>query len=206
MTAEAVGRGPTVKDLTITIIALCGAAVILGVKWLMLRVLTRGPYLRIKQTVFFTLLFVLTTAGAIALPDTKLRLGLAAIAIILLWAILGTALRWPGFRDAGEPSSVDVILGEKVRVRTTPLTQQIGCAGSLGFIDGVVRPSTCTVHVIGESSKDVALSVLIEDGLDQYWFAPELLEFVSRPHVTLLEVLADPIHWHPPGGWTHHIH
>lgn len=82
------------------LIGLVAAAVIIGARWVLLRVFLRPAYRRVKLPVFFGLLFLASALGAVFLREEPLlQVGLGAIALILLWAALGVALQWPGFRD-----------------------------------------------------------------------------------------------------------
>jgi hypothetical protein len=43
------------NDIGPILLGLCGAAVIIGARWVLRRILTRGSYRRTKQAVFFGL-------------------------------------------------------------------------------------------------------------------------------------------------------
>lgn len=61
--------------------------------------MARGGHRRTKHTIFFAMMSLLPAAGAIFISDhALLRTGLAVISLVFLWASLGSALRWPGFR------------------------------------------------------------------------------------------------------------
>ena len=67
-----------------------------------------------------------------------------------------------------------------MRVRSTPLTQQLGVAGLVGNVFGQTTPSVTGVDVIGESEGDFAINVFFETRTAGFWFTPELLEFVDH--------------------------
>jgi heme A synthase len=88
------------KDLGPILLGLCGAVVIIGGRWVLRRALTREPHRRSKHVVFFALMFLMATAGAAFIRDEAfLRIALGVISLIFLWASVGSALQWPGFRD-----------------------------------------------------------------------------------------------------------
>lgn len=87
-------------DIEPLVVGLCGAAVILGAQWLLDRVFSREPHLRCKRAVFFAFAFLLLAAVAAYIREpVRWRLTLLAISLFFLWASLGVALHWPGFRD-----------------------------------------------------------------------------------------------------------
>ena len=67
-----------------------------------------------------------------------------------------------------------------MRVRSTPLTQQLGVAGLVGNVFGQTTPSVTGVDGIGESEGDFAINVFFETRTAGFWFTPELLEFVDH--------------------------
>ncbi len=88
------------KDIGPVLLGLCGAAVIVGARWVLRRVLRREAHRRTKHVVFFGLLFLLPAIGAAFIrDDVVLRAGLGLISLLFLWAAVGTAQGWPGFRD-----------------------------------------------------------------------------------------------------------
>jgi hypothetical protein len=70
--------------------------------------------------------------------------------------------------------------GDNVRIRSTPLTENLGLAGHTGCIYGETTPSVTGVEVIGEVTDDYAVNVMIEAQREQLWFAPDLVEFVDH--------------------------
>ena len=53
-------------------------------------------------------------------------------------------------------------------------------AHRLGRLKGYTTPSVTGFEIIGEAKDDVAFGVEFETSNVQYWFPPELLEFVGR--------------------------
>src|SRR5690606_11615246 len=58
-------------------------------------------------------------------------------------------------------------------------TSALGHAGKVGVCHGFTTPSATGVEVVGDVSEDLAFAVHFgDDGMDEVWFAPELLELV----------------------------
>ena len=74
--------------------------------------------------------------------------------------------------------------GNRVRVGSTPATQQAGVAGLVGRVLGETRPSVSGVTVIGDPGDDFALNVSFEGRKEAYWFTLDLLEFVDQSPVS----------------------
>src|SRR5438105_4744518 len=79
-----------------------------------------------------------------------------------------------------DTSPVTPAFGDNVRIRSTELTQRLGFAGCAGSVYGETKPSVSGVEVIGEVKNDFALNVMIDARREQFWFAPELVEFVDH--------------------------
>src|SRR5436853_41258 len=73
-----------------------------------------------------------------------------------------------------------VSFGDNVRVRSTPLTERLGLANSVGNVFGETTPSVTGVEVIGDSKGNRAINVFFENRKKGFWFAPELLEFIDH--------------------------
>ena len=72
--------------------------------------------------------------------------------------------------------------GDHVRIQHAPETEERGFAGREGDVHGESIPSASGVGpVIGDRGDDHALSVYFDDTGEQEWFAPHLVQFVSRP-------------------------
>jgi hypothetical protein len=73
-----------------------------------------------------------------------------------------------------------VSFGDNVRVRSTPLTQQLRLADLVGNIQGETTPSVMGIKVIGDSAEDHAIYVFFDDRKEGFWFSPGLLEFIDH--------------------------
>ena len=81
-----------------------------------------------------------------------------------------------------------ITFGDKVRVRTTPVTEALGVAGQIGIVCGETKPSVTGVNVVGGSPDDYAVSVRIESLNQASWFASALLEFVDHAAGTTIGI------------------
>ena len=72
--------------------------------------------------------------------------------------------------------------GDNIRIRSTPLTRQLGYADRNGSIYGETTPSLTGVEVVGDTAHDFALNVVFDDGEPKggLWFAAELVELVDH--------------------------
>jgi len=84
--------------------------------------------------------------------------------------------------------ATQIAFGDKVRIRSTQATESRHIAGLTGIVYGHIAPSVTGVKVIGESSKDLAISARLDEKASQLWFAEELLEFVDHAAGTTVEV------------------
>jgi hypothetical protein len=75
-------------------------------------------------------------------------------------------------------SQVLIAFGQNVKVRDTPVTRTRSLAGLSGRAFGYTIPSITRVDVVGELSSDIAIHIHLQGG-DDFWFAPELLEFID---------------------------
>jgi hypothetical protein len=73
-----------------------------------------------------------------------------------------------------------IAFGDRVRIRSTEASKNLGIAGLTGTVQGRTTPSVTGVEVVGQSSKDLAISVHLDGQVVQLWFAEELLEFVDH--------------------------
>ena len=83
---------------------------------------------------------------------------------------------------------MEITFGDRVRIRHTETTETLGIAGQMGIVNGRTNPSATGVEVIGNSSKDLAIAVTLEEQTKQLWFAEEILEFVDHGPGTTVEV------------------
>lgn len=81
------------------LLGLCGAAVIVGGRWVLFRVLERGPFRRAKHATLFGVMCLFFAVGCFVVEDNLLRIGLAVASLFFLWGAVGTVCAWPGFRD-----------------------------------------------------------------------------------------------------------
>ncbi len=88
-----------------------------------------------------------------------------------------------------------ISFGDNVRVRATPLTQELGLAGMAGQVYGETTPSVTSVDVIGEIRDDYAINVFFEERKGSFWFAPELLELIDHAPGTEIRLDGVPKKW-----------
>jgi hypothetical protein len=72
---------------------------------------------------------------------------------------------------------------DRVRVRTTSVTEAAGLAGRTGQVYGETRPSSSGVarnEIIGELTEDYAVNVHFDDLNKSIWLTRGLLEFVDH--------------------------
>ena len=81
-----------------------------------------------------------------------------------------------------------VTMGDNVRIKKTPLTEQLGLAGRTGACSGRTIPSSSGVRdIIGELKEDYAVAVMFPD-LESCWFAEELVEFIDHAPGSVIEI------------------
>ncbi len=73
-----------------------------------------------------------------------------------------------------------ISFGDTVRVRASDETTRLGLAGRQGSVTGETTPSVTMVPVVGALQSDYAIAVHFDDGRDDVWFVPRLLEFVDH--------------------------
>jgi len=73
-----------------------------------------------------------------------------------------------------------VSFGDRVRFRSTELTERLGLVGLLGSVFGESVPSSSGVVVEGACSDDFAVNVVIDGRQGSIWIAPEHVEFVDH--------------------------
>jgi len=88
-----------------------------------------------------------------------------------------------------------VSFGDNVRVRSTPVTVQLGVAGLVCNVFGETTPSVTGVDVIGEPEADYAINVFFEVRKKGFWFTPELLEFIDHAPGTEIRLDGVPKRW-----------
>jgi hypothetical protein len=100
-------------------------------------------------------------------------------------------------------SGETISFGDNVRVRATPETNSLGLAGLAGQVFGETTPSATGVEVIGNVTSDYAVNVRFEGRDGEYWFAPQLLEFVDHAPGTAIRLEGVPKSWvrNQTGEW-----
>lgn len=97
-------------------------------------------------------------------------------------------------------------LGDNVRVRESQETRALGIAGRVGSIFGFTTPSITNVNVVGAKTEDLAYSVHIEERNEQFWLAPELIEFLDHGEGVEMRLDGVPMTWkrEADGSWSEH--
>jgi hypothetical protein len=75
---------------------------------------------------------------------------------------------------------MSISFGDTVRIISAPETIALGVAGKTGQVYGETTPSVTAVDVVGQLTEDFAINVCVSGVEEQYWFAPNLLEFVDH--------------------------
>ena len=81
-----------------------------------------------------------------------------------------------------------ITFADKVRVRATNSTENLGIAGQTGIVHGFTTPAQTGVEVIGDSTDDYAIAVMIDGKSTALWFAANVLEFVDHQPGTTVKV------------------
>lgn len=77
-------------------------------------------------------------------------------------------------------SAQPISFGDRVRIRSQPVTDELGLGNAVGIIHGFTTPSVTGVTVIGHAKGDYALNVFFENRNEGFWFDPALVEFVDH--------------------------
>jgi len=88
-----------------------------------------------------------------------------------------------------------ISFGDNVRVRVTPLTEELELAGLVGQVYGETTPSVTGVEVIGDVKEDYAINVFFDDRKESYWFVAELLELIDHAPGTEITLDGVPKKW-----------
>ncbi len=91
--------------------------------------------------------------------------------------------------------------GDRVRIRSTEATENLGIAGQMGIINGRTTPSVTNVDVVGKATKDLAIAVTLVAQTKQLWFAEEVLEFVDHGAGTIVEAQGRKLIRDEHGSW-----
>jgi len=94
-----------------------------------------------------------------------------------------------------------IAFGDRVRIRSTEASENLGIAGLTGTVQGHTTPSVTGVEVVGQSSKDLAISVHLDGQATQLWFAEELLEFLDHAAGTTVEIAGRKLIRDEGGEW-----
>jgi len=70
--------------------------------------------------------------------------------------------------------------GNKIKIKSTAETEELGYANRLGEIYGQTTPSMMDFKVIGELKDDVAFNVFFEESNESIWFAEQLIEEIDN--------------------------
>ena len=89
----------------------------------------------------------------------------------------------------------NISFGDNVRVRSTPVTEQLGIAGRIGQVCGETTPSVVEVEVIGTPTADYAINVSFESDQKSYWFASQLLELIDHAPGMEIGLKGSPNKW-----------
>lgn len=74
---------------------------------------------------------------------------------------------------------------DRVRIRSTPLTQEKGLADLIGTVYGMTKPSVTQERenigdIIGELKEDLAYAVNFDEDDEPLWFSSDLIIFVDH--------------------------
>lgn len=108
------------------------------------------------------------------------------------------------FTRTTDVSSPGIGMFDTVRVVEAPETVAADLAGRIGVVYGESMPASSGVGpVIGTLHGEWALNVHFEDREGEFWFAPELLEFVDHGAGTVIGLAVSPVEYvrRADGGW-----
>jgi hypothetical protein len=93
--------------------------------------------------------------------------------------------------------------GDRVRIRASAETEELGLARLEGVVFGWTVPSSTGVDVIGAASADSALNVHFEERGESFWFAEELVELIDHNAGTTISLEGVDKEWVrlPGGAW-----
>jgi len=98
-------------------------------------------------------------------------------------------------------NSARITFGDKVRIRSSNVTEALGIAGQTGIVYGSTTPTITGVRVIGNPPEDYAISVTLDGRNDQLWFAEDLLEFVDHQTDTTVAIAGRRLIRDEKGEW-----
>ena len=91
--------------------------------------------------------------------------------------------------------------GDNVEVCNVVTTRDLALAGLKGAVFGVTTPSVTGVEVIGTLIADVAINVHFPSLDKDFWFAPELLEFLDHGAGTVITIGTHKLVRNGDGSW-----
>jgi hypothetical protein len=91
--------------------------------------------------------------------------------------------------------------GDNVCIKDTPLTRENGLAGERGVVYGITTPSATGISFIGTSKQDVAFNIHFEHRKGEFWFAPELVQFVDHNAGLTVTIGEKELIRRSDGGW-----
>ena len=94
-----------------------------------------------------------------------------------------------------------ISFGDNVQVCDVVITRDLGLAGLKGEVFGVTTPSVTAVEVIGTLTADVAINVHFPSLDKNFWFAPELLEFLDHGVGTVITIGTHKLVRQSDGSW-----
>jgi hypothetical protein len=85
-----------------------------------------------------------------------------------------------GCRQVQFNSSMNSVgFGDRIRIRVTPVTEELGLSGRTGLVYGFTMPSLTGVQVVGDRS-DCAVCIKIQGEEATRWIDPSLNEFIDH--------------------------
>ena len=85
--------------------------------------------------------------------------------------------------------------GNKVRIKSTPETEEKGLAGKTGEILGETTPSMMDFKIVGSPKEDYAVNVNIEELNKSFWFDADLIEHLDDGQGTEITLLGIEKKW-----------
>jgi hypothetical protein len=70
--------------------------------------------------------------------------------------------------------------GNKVKIKSTPETEEKGVANKIGEVYGQTTPSIMDLEIIGKPKEDFAVNVHFNDLGESFWFDQDLLEYLDN--------------------------
>lgn len=77
--------------------------------------------------------------------------------------------------------------GDTVRIISTPETKAKGVDGKVGEVSGMTVPSLTGIEIIGDSTDDCGISVLVDEPRELIWIHPDLVEQLGNGEAMHME-------------------